>query len=369
MQPTLFLKERTNHSIKTPIIMAEERTPISMSNTKKEMLEAYQALLKEVESKSTEEPKEEQKRLEQKKVVAASESLSLDGIEHFAREVTGTFEKAVTTLQSELKKGLEKLRMLNETIQIKEEWIKDLYAIESNADSLATLILAQRNLKATTQQELEETKTELEKEIEAIRTSWQKEKQLHEAALKQEAEERVLKRNREEEEYNYTTGVKRREEEDEFRQRLQSEEKELDKRKEEFEQEYSVRMKVLTDSEQELEELRALADSLEARIAEATHRATAETKEQLTREHRFEFDLAQKETEGQLKLKDQQIELLQQKIREMDTQLKEAGVKVTNSENTVRDIAFRAIESSASAPRAISGEQQMFGFRDKTPEA
>lgn len=47
--------------------MSEERAQISMSNTKKEMLEAYQALLAEVQTKSLENPKEEQKRIEQKR--------------------------------------------------------------------------------------------------------------------------------------------------------------------------------------------------------------------------------------------------------------------------------------------------------------
>ena len=47
--------------------MSEERAQISMSNTKKEMLEAYQALLAEVQTKSLENPREEQKRIEQKK--------------------------------------------------------------------------------------------------------------------------------------------------------------------------------------------------------------------------------------------------------------------------------------------------------------
>ena len=55
--------------------MSEERTQISMSNTKKEMLEAYQALLAEVQTKSLENPREEQKRIEQKKIVAQAEAL------------------------------------------------------------------------------------------------------------------------------------------------------------------------------------------------------------------------------------------------------------------------------------------------------
>lgn len=349
--------------------MADEPEKISMTNTKKEMLEAYNALLKEVKAKRLEEPKEEQKRLQEKKALATTEALSSEGVEGFAQQVTARLTAALADVQRQLREGLEKVQALNETIKIKEEWIEDLYAIESNADSLATLILAQKNLKATSQEELAEMKADLEREIEETRESWKKEQALHKAALKEEDDARALKLKREEEEYAYTTGQRRRAEEDDFRERLQAEEKELEVRKRDFEAEYTSRMKALTDSEEELERLRALAEGLDARIEKATEKAAKETEERLTREHRFRFDLAQKETEGQLLLKDQQIELLQAKIKEMETQLKEAAVKVSNSENTVRDIAFRAIDSSASTSRAFALEQTKLATRDKGPEA
>lgn len=349
---------RVEDNVKNIEVMSEERVQISMSNTKKEMLEAYEALLADVESKSLENPKEEQKRVEQRKSVAKAEALSAEELDDFARQVMGGFEKSVAVLQRQLKDGFEKLKILNETIKIKEQWIEDLYAIQSNADSLSTLILAQKRHKEEVQQELEETKAKLEKEIDDTREAWKREKELYNDTLKQEKADLALQRKRDEEEYNYTTKQKRRTEEDEFRSRLQSEEKELEERKASFEREYSERNKVLMDAERELEQLRGLASGLEARIEEATAKAISATEERLNREHRFEFDLAKKETEGQLKLKDQQIELLLQKMKEMEAQLKEAGLKVANSEETVKDIAFRAIESSSVTSRAFAREQR-----------
>ena len=155
---------------------------------------------------------------------------------------------------------------------------------------------------------------------------------------------------------------------DEFKTRLQNEERELRERQSAFEREHADRLKALTDAEQELEQLRQLASGMEGRIEEATSKAIATTEERLKREHRFEFDLAQKETEGQLLLKDQQIGLLQQKIKEMETQLREAGVKVAKSEETVKDIAFRAIESSTVTTRAFAREQRPSTPRDTTEE-
>lgn len=348
--------------------MSEERVQISMSNTKKEMLDAYEALLKEVTAKNLEHPKEEQKRVEQKKVVSKAEALSIEELEGFAQEVMGEFGKAVAVLQRQLKEGFDKLSILNDTIKIKEEWIEDLYAIQSNADSLSTLILAQKRRKEEVQQELDAERMKLEAEIANTREIWKREKDTHNESLKQEKADIALQRKREEEEYNYTTNQRRRAEEDEFRARLLAEEKSLEERKKAFEREYADREKILKEAEVELSQLRELSESLSGKIEEAETRAIAVTEERLNREHRFEFDLAKKETEGQLKLKDQQIELLQQKISEMELQLKEAGVKVANSEETVKDIAFRAIESSTLSYRTFAREQRLATLKGEGAE-
>lgn len=348
--------------------MSEERVQISMSNTKKEMLEAYEALLAEVQAKSIENPKEEQKRIEQQKVVNRAEALSEEELASFAQEVMGGFERSVALLQKQLKEGFEKLRTLNETISLKEAWIEDLYAIQSNADSLSTLILAQKKQKEEAQLALEETKAKLEREIEETRTAWRHERETYADTLKQEKAQDALQRKREEEEYIYTTAQSRRKEEDQFRERLQAEERELRERKEAFERETAERERTLAEAEEELQKLRQLAESMDGRMLEVETKAVKETEARLSREHRFEFDLAQKETEGLLRLKDQQIELLQQKIQEMDRQLKEAGVKVASSEETVRDIALRAIDSSSITSRTLAREPRTVSPRDAGDE-
>lgn len=349
--------------------MSEERAQISMSNTKKEMLEAYQALLAEVQTKSLENPREEQKRIEQKKVVAQAEALSAEEMDKFAREIMGGFESSVALLQSQLREGFDKLRTLDETIKIKEAWIEDLYAIQSNADSLSTLILAQKKQKEEALRELEEIRTKQEREIEETREAWQREQEQYKDSVKQEKATAALLRKREEDEYEYTTSQRRRKEEDAFREQLDADKRELEERRQDFERTAAERERALAEAEGELEGLRRLSESLDTRMQEVESRAIKATEERLEREHRFAFDLAQKETEGQLRLKDQQIELLQQKIGEIEAQLREAGLKVSTSEETVRDIALRAIDSSALTGRALSREPRPTAGREGTEEA
>ena len=317
-----------------------------------------------MQTKSLENPKEEQKRIEQKKMVAQAEALSAEEMDKFAREIMGGFERSVALFQSQLREGFETLRTLDETIKIKEAWIEDLYAIQSNADSLSTLILAQKKQKEEAQLELDEMRTKLEREIEETREAWLREQEQYKDSVKQEEATAALLRKREEDEYEYTTSQRRRKEEDAFRERLDAEERELSERRQDFERTAAERERALAEAEG----LRQLSESLDTRMQEVESRAIKATEERLEREHRLKVDLAQKETEGQLRLKDQQIELLQQKIKEIETQLREAGLKVSTSEETVRDIALRAIDSSAMTSRALSREPRPYSGREGADE-
>ena len=78
------------------------------------------------------------------------------------------------------------------------------------------------------------------------------------------------------------------------------------------------------------------------------------TKKEMLEAYTALLDGVQKKSLENPKEEQKRIKLLQQKIREMETQLREAGLKVSTSEETVRDIALRAIDSSAMISRALS---------------
>ena len=53
-----------------------------------------------------------------------------------------------------------------------------------------------------------------------------------------------------------------------------------------------------------------------------------------------------KQTEGDIKLKDQIIQTLNNRIKELEQSIKELNAKVQNADTSVKDIAIKAIESS-----------------------
>ena len=57
--------------------------------------------------------------------------------------------------------------------------------------------------------------------------------------------------------------------------------------------------------------------------------------------------MREKEVEGELKLKEQTIQTLNAKIKDLETSLKELSQKSVTAETSVKDIAMKAIEHSS----------------------
>jgi hypothetical protein len=334
--------------------------PVSEKNTKAQILEAYEKLLKKVEQKSNDNPKEVQQRKQDTQTVEKATKTTEGEIETQIAKIKSDFVSALEIIEKELADERKKLETIQNAIQIEEKRLDDLYGISVNADSLSAILLAQKEQKEQFEQEMAARKEELSSQIAQTRAAWEKEKAAHDEVLKAEKENLAKMRRREEEEYAYNTQQKRKKEEDEYLQMKNRQEAELKEQKIAFEKEVAEREKQLKESENELATLRALAESFETKLAEAVQKAQAETEKRLQSVYAYEKQLREKEVEGILNLKDHQIQALQSKIKEMEQQLKEASTKVDVSEKTVKDIALKAIES-ANKTQFVEREKQKEG--------
>jgi hypothetical protein len=105
------------------------KTDVSSRNTKNEILDAYNDLLKSIQEKKTEEPKKVQEREKQETAVKNSGELSNEGI-----------VKNISTLKVNLAASLDKLsenfigefrrfEELQQAIQVEKKNLQDLYQI------------------------------------------------------------------------------------------------------------------------------------------------------------------------------------------------------------------------------------------------
>lgn len=331
---------------------------INSKNTKNEILEAYDELLKKVQEKKTEEPKKVQERQKQETLVKTAEGLSDE-----------TIIKEITALKMNLSSELDKLgekfvsefrkfEDLQHAIEGEQTNLQDLYQLSVNTDSLSVMLMAQKEKKAQFEQEMttitsefnEKMNSEKERfdtEMGEKRSLWKKEQESYQQKTKEETEESKKKRTREEEEYLYTLKINRKKESDIYEEKKQKLEKELANNKAAFEKEFTEREFKIKDAETELKELRLKSAAFPAELKKAVDTDVKLATDKLQATFRFEKELREKEIEGELRLKDQIVETLKGKIKDVEASLKELSQKAVTAEASVKDIAIKAIESSS----------------------
>ncbi|MBN1974163.1 MAG: hypothetical protein JW787_11025, partial [Sedimentisphaerales bacterium] len=319
----------------------------SASNTKNEILEAYNELLKKLEGQKPGQPKEIKEKEERENVLKNAVSINKEGI---IKQIAGLkislnteLEKVEEALVAESKKLLQ----VQEAIQIQEQRLQDLYGINATADSMAVMLSLQREKKENFEKEMEQKQKQLDYEITETRQKWDKEKKESEQLTKEEKERLMKQRKRDEEEYSYSLEIARKKDANVYSQKKETLEKELTDKKTKFEQEIKSREQAVINAETELTDLREKSVSFPKLIEQSVKEAVADNTAKLQTTYKFESQLKSKESESEVKLRDQEIASLKAKIKDIEIQLAQSFSKAEQADKSAKDIAIRAIESSA----------------------
>ena len=330
---------------------------ISTSNTKAQIIAAYNELLKKTENKSQDNPKEVQQRKEAINIVESAQKNSEEGIVKDITKIRASFIESLDIIEGKLIAEHKKFAEIQSAINIEKKHLEDLYGISTNADSFAAILLAQNESREKFEVEMKETKEAFENEMNATKeafdnkmsetkVNWGKEKSEKETLLKEAKEQNQKARKREEEEYTYNLQQKRKKETDTYELKKQQLESTLKEKRLAFEKEFAEREKEILKNEKEFAGLKKASEQFPKELEKAIEKATTEQKDKLATEFNYAKDLTAKEAEGIINLKNLQIETLENKIKEMETQLKASSQKADISEKSVKEIALKAIESS-----------------------
>lgn len=346
-------------------------TQPSLKSTKNEILAAYEELLKKMADKKTDEPKKVQEMQRQETIVKKAEGLSnetiIKGLAGLKVEITSSLDKLGEKFVEEYKKFEE----LQQAIQTEKKNLEELYQLSASTDSLSVMLLAQKEKKEQFEHEMAEREAELEEkirlekerfntEITEKKALWKKEQDTKQELLKEENDKTAKTRKREEEEYQYALQLSRKKEVDLYEERKQKLEKELADKKMAFEKEVTERETNLKLAETELAELRAKNAAFPAELEKAVQSAVKLASEKLETSFNFQKELREKEVTGELKLKEQTIQTLNAKIKDLEISLKELSQKTVTAETSVKDIAIKAIEHS-SKPYFIEKQKENSG--------
>lgn len=320
---------------------------ISSKNTKAQIIDAYEELLEKAKKAKADVPKQVQEEKQRSETVEKVADVSNKGIGKEINSLRVNLNNSLEELENNLLTEFKKLEEIRKAMDIEKQNLEDLYALSTTTDSLAAMLLAQKEQKENFETEIKAEKDAFEIEMTILREQWKTEKEKENTDQKELAEELKKNRKREEEEYHYKLKIDRQKENDEYENQKAKLEKELSDKQLNFDQEMAKREADVANAEAELNELRKNNDEFPKKLEKTLIDKEKEVKEWLTAQFEFESKLLAKQNEGELKLKEQTIDSLQEKISEMQKQVKELTEKANVAESNVKDIAVKAIESSS----------------------
>jgi hypothetical protein len=327
---------------------------ISTKNTKNEILDAYNDLLKRLKETKKLSKQEEKAREDKKEIVVLASKQTANEIVTSLAGLKLSLAKSLEELEEKLLSEHKKLTTLQQALDIQSKELVDLHDIKANADSLTALLLAQKEKSGIFEKEIKERSQSFEQELSQKRALWKKEQDEYEAARKEQEALAKKIRQREEEEYTYRRDLLRQKESDQYEAEKQALEKELTEKRLALEKEFEEREAKITTQEQEFKQLKEKVEKFPEELQQAIHTTETSITERLSFKYDYEVKLAQKEVEGECKLYQQTIAALEAKVLHLEEQVKQLSEKASQANLQVQDIAVKAIEG-ASRQRYLGG--------------
>jgi len=340
---------------------------ISLSNTKQEMLDAYNDLVKKLDELRAAESKPEEK-IEEKAVknaVALADSLSLDGIVKGIGTIKAEIGALLNQLSEKLEREVGKYDTVKKALEAKESELREIFEIQKSASSLSALLEAQNLKREAFDVEMAEQKEALTLEIHSARSEWEKEKKLHDIEIKERDAAEAKKRDRENEEYKYTITREQQLARDQFeaeKAKYEEEkaklERELLLRKEAVEKEFAEREQAIRQGEDELNDLRKKVSLFPKDLETTVSREVKSAVERVIQESSNREELLKKEFEGERNVFTTRVAALERVVQEQNAQIAKLTQQLEKAYTQVQDIAIKAVEGSSGA-KALSGFQQL----------
>ncbi len=341
---------------------------LTLSHTKQEMLEAYNAILKQLEAQRETELKPE-KKLEEKKakeVIQIAESLSTEGVTKEISNLKIETSKILAQISDRLEEEVNKFRAVQNAIALKEKELQELYEIERAALSLAALIETQNQKRHEFELEMAEKKEALTQEIEALRKQREEEKKRYDEEIKERDLLEKKRREREKEEYEYSFKREQKLAKDKFEDEKTKLEKEIQIKREQMESELKEREKAIAEREEELNELRKRVNAFPKEMDAAIAKAVKETTERLNLEAKNREELIKKEFIGERNVLTTRIESLEKIVKEQSEQITKLTQQLEKAYQQVQEIAVKTIEGSQTS-KSIANLQQLLSEQMRKP--
>ncbi|MDR3553842.1 MAG: hypothetical protein P4L55_03720 [Syntrophobacteraceae bacterium] len=330
----------------------EETPGINATSTKKEILDAYNNLLKTLQTKAQTELKPEKAKAEREKqeVVQSADALSTHSVIKTVNELISETTRAFSDIALKLEGETERYNKLKRAIEIKEAELRELFEIEKSAFTMAALFEAQKLQKVTFEDEMARRKELLDQEISQTKAGWDSQKKQYTEELKDQKEQEEKRRRREKEEYEYKLAREREQKINALTDEITQLERELREKREEFDRqtkgkevELGEREQAVSEREKVMNDLQKMVDGfpgeLETSVAKAVHEATTKISSEAAKNEQ----LLLKGFEGDKNVLQARIDAFEQVIATQTKQIDRLTEQMESAYGKVQDIAIRAV--------------------------
>jgi hypothetical protein len=331
---------------------------ISTKSTKEQILAAYNEVSSKLLEKQLATPQEQKKQEEKQKIVTDAVNHSADALLTDLSTLKSKTIKQIDSLSEQLLCEFQLLTNLREAIAVEQKHLEELYQINETANTLSVLLQAQERQKEQFKLEMEQAKQAFTQEMQLQKSQLQEQKIRAEQEYKEQKDTLEKTRKREAEEYSYTLELKRRKEADEYNNKKLLLDKELSDLKDNL----LKREADLVEKEKSYDSLKFQVEQIPFQIKEAVTNAEELLRSQMAQQYEFEKQLKQKEYDGILKLNEQSISYLEDKVQKQETIIAELMEKADRAAEQVQSIACRALDTSAGrfANSAMSKAEEKF---------
>ncbi len=325
---------------------------VNMSNTKKELLEVYHALKKQLQAKNKALLDAEKTRDQMELKVAQSEADSQSAGDPLQRlhGLRTLMSSELLELAEKFESELTTFKRVKTAVEARQQELETVYGIETAASDLAALIEAQQEKKRLFAEEMAAKQADFEKERAATRQQWQAEQEKHAQDIAEEAAALKKRRQREKEEFEYTFSREKEQLHNKLQDELQTLEKEIARKKRDFDEEFQqrssqldLREKAVLEKENELVRLREQVESFPKELEERIHAESTRVSKQLQSDFEKREALLAAQHEGEKNVLLSRLESMQNMISSYQDQNKELARRQEQAYEKVQDIATRAV--------------------------
>ena len=319
---------------------------VTSKNTKNEILDAYEGLLQEVKDNKTNKSDQQKVQANSQLVKKSLEQNSKDIIHNIA-ELKLQVNQSLEDLGKKLLSEREKLNNLQQSIEIQEKNLKDIYDITVNAESLEALLLAQQRKKTEFDEWINSAKEKFTLEMSETKAKWHKEQSEYELTQKEKQELQKKEWKRQEEEYNYQKKISRQQDEDQYKQKQLQQERELTEKLQKVESDCTARETAILAKEKEFEYLLEYKENSDSQLEEAIKNTKQQLQKELEHNFKMELSIKNKESESEIALLKQNIGFLNAKISDQDKNILYLNKQLSEAQLQAQNLAKKIIEGNA----------------------